>query len=171
MKKIHSRIVRFMAYYLKKHCGGATHVYPYGVEGRYIVIMNEEEYNQFNNRDFFFTKRNVEVDLSVAAAIIETYVEEKYEFSPLTIGTRFDNQAKNITVYIFVPDNLSEYTDEEYKNFIEHIGEINLDAKEVVSKLLDRNDINLSIRVYEYQNPDEGYLIEIVNGKIEYSFR
>ena len=64
--------------------------------GPTAVIMNEEEYNQFNNRDFFFTKRNVEVDLSVAAAIIETYVEEKYEFSPLTIGTRFDNQAKNI---------------------------------------------------------------------------
>ena len=46
--KIHSRIVRFMAYYLKKHCVGATHVYPYGIEGRYIVIMNEVEYNQFN---------------------------------------------------------------------------------------------------------------------------
>ena len=51
-RKIHSLIVHFMAYYLKKHCGGATHVYPYGTEGRYIVIMNEEEYHQFTNRAF-----------------------------------------------------------------------------------------------------------------------
>ena len=50
--KIHSRIVRFMAYYLKEHCGGATHVYPYGTEGRYIVIMNEEEYHHFTNRAY-----------------------------------------------------------------------------------------------------------------------
>ena len=51
-RKIHSFIVRFMAYYLKKHCGGATHVYPYGIEGRYIVIMNEVDYYRFTNRAF-----------------------------------------------------------------------------------------------------------------------
>ena len=125
---------------------------------------------------FFFnsknnTKKDVEVDLSVAAAVVETYLEEKYEFNPFYTGTRFDNQAKKITVHMFVPDNLSECTDEEYKSGIERISEINLDAKEVVSKLLDRNDINLSIKIFEDQNPDGGYLIEIVNGKIEYSFR
>ena len=117
------------------------------------------------------TKRDVEVDLSVATAVVETYIEEKYKINPLIISTRFDNQAKKITVYVFESDNPSEYTDEEYKNFIEYISEINLDAKEVVSKLLDRNDINLSIKVYESQNTDRGYLIEIVNGKIEFSFR
>ena len=36
--------------YLKECCRGATHVYPYGTEGRYIVIMNEEEYHHFTNR-------------------------------------------------------------------------------------------------------------------------
>ena len=51
-RKIHSLVVRFMAYYLKEHCGGATHVYPYGIEGRYIVIMNEEEYHHFTNRAY-----------------------------------------------------------------------------------------------------------------------
>ena len=50
--KIHSFVVRFMAYYLKEHCGGATHVYPYGTEGRYIVIMNEVDYYRFTNRAF-----------------------------------------------------------------------------------------------------------------------
>ena len=47
-RKIHSLIVR----YLKERCGGATHVYPYGIEGRYIVIMNEEEYHHFTNRAY-----------------------------------------------------------------------------------------------------------------------
>ena len=47
-RKVHSLIVRFMAYY----CGGATHVYPYGTEGRYIVIMNEVDYYRFTNRAF-----------------------------------------------------------------------------------------------------------------------
>ena len=123
---------------------------------------------------FFFNSKNntkKDIDLSVATAVVETYIEEKYNINPLIISTRFDNQAKKITVYVFEPDNPSEYTDEEYKNFIEHIGEINLDAKEVVSKLLDRNDINLSIKIFDRQNPGGGYLIEIVNGKIEFSFR
>ena len=126
---------------------------------------------------FFFnsknnTKKDVEVDLSVATAVVETYVEEKYEINPLITETIFDNQAKKITVCIYLPGNvISESTDEEYKNFIEHINEINLDAKEVVSKLLDRNDINLSIKIFDRQNPGGGYLIEIVNGKIEFSFK
>ena len=49
-RKVHSLVVRFMAYYLKERCGGATHVYPYGIEGRYIVIMNEEEISFKKNR-------------------------------------------------------------------------------------------------------------------------
>ena len=118
------------------------------------------------------TKRDVEVDLSVATAVVETYVEEKYEINPLITETIFDNQAKKITVCIYSPGNvISEFTDEEYKIAIEYISEINLDAKEVVSKLLDRNDINLSIKIFDRQNPGGGYLIEIVNGKIEFSFR
>ena len=31
---------------------GTLYVYPYGIEGRYIVIMNEKEYNQFTNRAY-----------------------------------------------------------------------------------------------------------------------
>ena len=119
------------------------------------------------------TKKDVEVDLSVAAAVVETYVEEKYELSPLAISTEFDNQTKKITIYSFEPgvhDDASTCTEEEYKEVIGYISELNLDAKEVVSKLLDRNDINVSIKILNDYNTDR-YLIEIVNGKIEYSFR
>lgn len=45
---VHKYIVRFIAWYLKK-CGGASHVYPYGKQGRYVVIMNEDDYNSFTN--------------------------------------------------------------------------------------------------------------------------
>lgn len=49
MKQFHKYIIRFIAWYLKDKCGGASHVYPYGEQGRYIVIMNEEDYNTFIN--------------------------------------------------------------------------------------------------------------------------
>ena len=119
------------------------------------------------------TKKDVEIDLSVAAAVIETYVEEQYNLNPLTISTGHDNQTKKITVYVFEPgmyDNVSTYSKEDYKDFMEHTRKISLDAKEVVSKLLDRNDINLSVKILNDQNTDK-YLVEVVNGKIEYSIR
>ena len=67
-------------------------------------------------------------------------------------------------------DDASTCTKEVYKEAIEKLSEINLDAKEVVSKLLDRNDINVSIKILNDYNTDR-YLIKIVNGKVEYSFR
>lgn len=119
------------------------------------------------------TKKDVEVSLSVAAAVVETYIEEKYVINPLAISTEFDNQTKKITIYLFEPgmyDDASTCTKEVYKEAIEKLSEINLDAKEVVSKLLDRNDINVSIKILNDYNTDR-YLIKIVNGKVEYSFR
>ena len=48
MKKfLHKYIIRFIAWYIRDMCGGASHVYPYGEQGRYIVIMNEDKYNKF----------------------------------------------------------------------------------------------------------------------------
>jgi len=38
----------FIARYIKR-CGGAFHTYPYGENGRYVVIMNEEEYHLYQN--------------------------------------------------------------------------------------------------------------------------
>ena len=48
MKKfLHKYIIRFIAWYIRDICGGASHVYPYGEQGRYIVIMKEDKYNKF----------------------------------------------------------------------------------------------------------------------------
>ena len=46
-KFLHKYIIRFIAWYIRDMCGGASHVYPYGEQGRYIVIMNEDKYNKF----------------------------------------------------------------------------------------------------------------------------
>ena len=46
---LHKNMIRFIAWYLRNVCGGASHVYPYGEQGRYIVIMNENKYNKFIN--------------------------------------------------------------------------------------------------------------------------
>ncbi|WP_312286848.1 hypothetical protein [Terrisporobacter sp.] len=46
---LHKRIIKFIAWYMRHVCGGASHVYPYGEQGRYVVIMNEYEYNKFTN--------------------------------------------------------------------------------------------------------------------------
>ena len=48
-KFLHKYIIRFIAWYIRDICGGASHVYPYGEQGRYIVIMNEDKYNKFTH--------------------------------------------------------------------------------------------------------------------------
>ena len=48
-KFLHKYIIRFIAWYIRDVCGGASHVYPYGEQGRYIVIMNEDKYNKFTH--------------------------------------------------------------------------------------------------------------------------
>lgn len=47
---LHSKIIKFIAWYLRDRCGGASHVYPYGRDGRYIVMMNEKQYNEYTNK-------------------------------------------------------------------------------------------------------------------------
>lgn len=46
---LHKYIIRFIAWYMRSVCGGASHVYPYGENGRYVVMMDEKEYNKFTN--------------------------------------------------------------------------------------------------------------------------
>ena len=44
---IHGYIIDFIAWYMRDICGCASHVYPYGDQGRYIVIMDEKVYHEF----------------------------------------------------------------------------------------------------------------------------
>lgn len=46
---LHKYIIQFIAWYMRNMCGGASHVYEYGEQGRYVVIMNENQYNKFTN--------------------------------------------------------------------------------------------------------------------------
>lgn len=43
-KYIHKRVIRFIARFVEK-CGGAFHCRAYGPDGRYVVIMSEQEYH------------------------------------------------------------------------------------------------------------------------------
>lgn len=45
-KYIHKRVIRFIARFVEK-CGGAFHCRAYGPDGRYVVIMSEQEYHLF----------------------------------------------------------------------------------------------------------------------------
>ena len=47
---LHGFIIRFIAWYMYEQCGGASHVYPYGNKGRYVVIMNERQYHDFRHK-------------------------------------------------------------------------------------------------------------------------
>lgn len=46
----HKYIINFIAWYMREKCGGASHVYNYGDNGRYIVIMNEIQYRDYNSK-------------------------------------------------------------------------------------------------------------------------
>ena len=37
---------RFIVWYLRR-CGGVFHTFPYGFHGRYVVVMNEDQYRRF----------------------------------------------------------------------------------------------------------------------------
>lgn len=37
----------FYHWYLREVCGGSHHTCPYGPSGRYIVLMNEDQYNRY----------------------------------------------------------------------------------------------------------------------------
>ena len=124
---------------------------------------------------FFFNykKSKEEVDLSIAASVVEAYIEEEYEAQPFSVETNFNNQEKIIRVYILEDEMynlMSTCSKEDFKNFIEYICEINLAAKKVANDLLNRNNINLSVRIVNDVNPNR-FLMEVINGKVEYSFR
>lgn len=44
---IHKLICRYL-----RHCSGSFHCYPYGPKGRYVVLMNEDQYHQFQKSIF-----------------------------------------------------------------------------------------------------------------------
>lgn len=39
-------IHKIICWYLRK-CGGAFHAFPYGTQGRYVVLMNDDQYHGF----------------------------------------------------------------------------------------------------------------------------
>jgi deoxyribodipyrimidine photolyase-like uncharacterized protein len=53
MRYIRKPIHRFILWYTEKVCGGDFHTKPYGPSGRYIVSMNDSQYNRYthNARD------------------------------------------------------------------------------------------------------------------------
>ena len=46
MKWIRKKLHNFITWYLTE-VGGAFHTNKYGKNGRYVVLMNEEEYHQY----------------------------------------------------------------------------------------------------------------------------
>lgn len=125
---------------------------------------------------FFFNSKKTakEADLAVAASVVEAYLEgEEYELRAFSVETNFNSQEKMIRVFINDPDTyttMSTCTKEEFNNLLEYTCKMSLDAKKVASDLLNSNNINLSIRVLNDLNPSR-CLLEVVNGKVEYSFR
>ena len=47
-RTLHGMIVVAIAAYLRR-CGGASHVFPYGPDGRYVALMTEKEYHWHRN--------------------------------------------------------------------------------------------------------------------------
>lgn len=50
-KLVRKIIHRAICMYLNKFCGGAFHSYPYGKDGRYVVLMSEKQYGNYKERD------------------------------------------------------------------------------------------------------------------------
>ena len=46
--KMRGPIHRVIVWYLRR-CAGAFHMFPYGPEGRYVVLMNEDQYHYYGN--------------------------------------------------------------------------------------------------------------------------
>ena len=41
---IHAAIVRYL-----RRCAGAFHHFPYGPRGRYVVLMNEDQFHRYSH--------------------------------------------------------------------------------------------------------------------------
>lgn len=48
---LHKIIVAYL-----RRCGGAFHCYPYGPKGRYVVLMNESQYGNYEKVRLTHTK-------------------------------------------------------------------------------------------------------------------
>ena len=120
-----------------------------------------------------YKKSKEEVDLSIAAPVMRTYAVEKYDLNIFT-QVSYNNQRKIIKIDIFEKgayDKILGYDEKTYKEYIEDLCNMSLDIKKVANKFLDRNDINISIRIINDQDGWETYLINIVNGKVDFSFK
>lgn len=50
-------IHKVICWYLRR-CGGAFHCYPYGERGRYVVLMDEQQYAEYNHRFVVIDERD-----------------------------------------------------------------------------------------------------------------
>lgn len=121
----------------------------------------------------FFSNSKREVDLSIAAPVMRTYAVEKYDLNVFT-QVSHNNQRKTIKIDIIKNgeyDLLLAIDEEKFKDYMEDLCNMSLDIKKEANKFLDRNDIKISIRVLNDQNMGDTYLIEVINGKVEFNFR
>lgn len=49
MKVIRKYIHGIILWYIENMCGGDFHTRSYGPSGRYVVLMNEDQYNRYTN--------------------------------------------------------------------------------------------------------------------------
>ena len=121
----------------------------------------------------FFSNSKREVDLSIAAPVMRTYAMEKYNLNIFTTAC-YRNERKTIKIDILENgqhDRILAYNEEQFKDYIEDLCNMSRDVQKVANKFLDRNNIKVGIRILNDQNMGETMLIEIINGKVEYSFR
>ena len=121
----------------------------------------------------FFSNSKREVDLSIAAPVMRTYAMEKYNLNIFTTAC-YHNERKTIKIDILENgqhDRILAYNEEQFKDYIEDLCNMSRDVQKVANKFLDRNNIKVGIRILNDQNMGETMLIEIINGKVEYSFR
>jgi hypothetical protein len=47
LKQLYRKIVHWLIVQYLKSCWGAFHAFPYGSDGRYVVLMNEDQYHHY----------------------------------------------------------------------------------------------------------------------------
>lgn len=69
---IRSFIHGFISWYLNR-VGRAFHVHPWGIRGRYVVIMTESQYHEFREKVFWPSEKAVEQPRALDAACGHEY--------------------------------------------------------------------------------------------------
>ena len=46
-KNVINLLHKFIAWYLRRICGGAAHCYNYGYDGLYLVVMSDAQYHRY----------------------------------------------------------------------------------------------------------------------------